>query len=134
MLEKAQDRKKKVNLEEPNGISHNPFSVLSSEIYEIALDTGIILGNNEVDRDQTILEIVEKDKERILVFEKTCSGCHIDNDVAVDNVDDHGVCGGDDPCTPVAQIIVPLMGDRIDGNGQWTLIGNRKQSKPKVSS
>jgi hypothetical protein len=50
VLERAQDRKKKVNLEEPKSINHNPSPTLSSEdiaaIANIAVGTGVVLGRD----------------------------------------------------------------------------------------
>jgi hypothetical protein len=45
ILEKAHDRKKKINLKEPKGLAHNSFSILSIDnISEVAQDTSIVLG------------------------------------------------------------------------------------------
>jgi hypothetical protein len=81
MLEKAQDRKKRVNLEEPKGMAHNPFSDLSSS--DIASDTEIVLGKEVVDKLQPILEIVEKDRDRKVRFESTCTSCQVDDKVEI---------------------------------------------------
>jgi hypothetical protein len=73
-----------VNLEEPKGMAHNPFSVLSSsEISEIASDTEIVLGNEVVDKLQPILEIVDKDRDRKVRFESTCTSCQVDDKVEI---------------------------------------------------
>jgi hypothetical protein len=59
ILEKAQNRKKRSNLEEPKGLSHNPFSILSiADISEIAQDTGVVLGKNTLEKDRSLLEII----------------------------------------------------------------------------
>jgi hypothetical protein len=60
MLEKAQERKKMVNLEDPKGmtISFNPFSVLSSyEISKVAKNIGVSLGSSLDEIESSILEV-----------------------------------------------------------------------------
>jgi hypothetical protein len=55
VLEKAQDRKKKTNLEEPKGITQNSFSLLSAqEFSNVARDTGISLGRDRESEMQLV--------------------------------------------------------------------------------
>jgi hypothetical protein len=76
VLEKAQDRKKKTNLEEPQGISHNPFSVLSiSDVNEIASDVGIRLGVDQPTQGQVVLDMIAEQGDRKLEFDKKCLMC-----------------------------------------------------------
>jgi hypothetical protein len=61
VLEKAHDRKKKTNLEEPKGITYNSFSLLSAqELSDIARDTDIGLGKDMESEMQSVLDLVEK--------------------------------------------------------------------------
>jgi hypothetical protein len=79
VLEKAQDRKKKANLEIPKGIPQNSFDALSctdiADISEIVVDTGIVLGRNPKEIENSLLEMLGKDNDRKLVFEKSCPDC-----------------------------------------------------------
>jgi hypothetical protein len=65
VLEKAQDKKKKTNLETTQGTSNNSFSLLSDlDILHISKDIGICLGADRKDEKQSILEILEKNRSR----------------------------------------------------------------------
>jgi hypothetical protein len=65
VLEKAQDKKKKTNLETTQGTSPNSFSLLSDlDILHISKDIGICLGADRKDEKQSILEILEKNRSR----------------------------------------------------------------------
>jgi hypothetical protein len=69
-------------MEEPKGASHNPFSIMSlSDISEIALDTGVVLGSNALEKDKSLLELIEKDSDRKVAFDKTCPSCQVDSGV-----------------------------------------------------
>jgi hypothetical protein len=136
VLERAQDRKKKVNLEEPKGINHNPSPTLSSEditaIANIAVGTGVVLGRDLGENEKTLLEIIENDHDRKSPFEKVCPECQVKTETVGVNIDGKGEQGDDALCTPKNQSIRPQMGELSDGKGQWTLIANKKKSKPKV--
>jgi hypothetical protein len=70
-LEKAQDRKRQTNLEGIKGMARtvNSFASLASEdIVEMASVVGMKLGVNESDKRQAALDIVETEKERILLL------------------------------------------------------------------
>jgi hypothetical protein len=134
MLEKVQDRKKKANLEEPKGISCNPFSILSTSIIsDIAQDTGIVLGIDVGEKEQSLLDIMEKDRNRKVAFDLSCAGFWVDKSVGPNPASDHGDYEIDDLCTLESQIIKSRVGSALDGKGEWTLIENRRKSKPKVS-
>jgi hypothetical protein len=71
VLEKAQERKNKVNLEgmKGNTKSYNSFSVLAAnEISKIADVTGISLGVDQIARDEFIIDIQTSDSNRANVF------------------------------------------------------------------
>jgi hypothetical protein len=71
ILEKAQDRKRQTNLEGIKGMARtvNSFASLASEdIVEMASVVGMKLGVNESDKRQAVLDIVETEKERILLL------------------------------------------------------------------
>jgi hypothetical protein len=71
VLEKAQERKKKVNLEgmKGNTKSYNSFSVLAAnEISKIVDATGISLGVDQIARDEFIIDIQTSDSNRANVF------------------------------------------------------------------
>jgi hypothetical protein len=96
ILEKAQARKKVVNLEATQGISksHNPFSVLSSvEIASIAKDVGINLGDSVFESRKAILEVQESDLVRMKDYKNKCEMCQF---VRLDNNESSRVdCGCD---------------------------------------
>jgi hypothetical protein len=65
MLEKAQDRKKKTNLEKPKGITQNSFFLLSAqEFSDIARDTGISLGRDREIEMQSVHDLLDKSEIR----------------------------------------------------------------------
>jgi hypothetical protein len=138
MLKKAQDRKKKTNLDGNQGIPKplNPFSVLSiSEIPEVAAQTSVSLGSKVEDRVSSMEQTQNMDKTRVEVFSNECEKCHkgVANELdSLDNVVVEVTKGEDAPSTPVHQTI----GYPVDGNpvlqGQWPLVVNRKKNKPKV--
>jgi hypothetical protein len=97
VLERAQDRKKKVNLEEPKGINHNPSPTLSSEditaIANIAVGTGVVLGRDLGENEKTLLEIIENDHDRKSPFEKVCPECQVKTETIGVNIDGKGEQG-----------------------------------------
>jgi hypothetical protein len=131
VLERAQDMKKKTNLEEPNGISHNPLSALSSDdiadIAEIAVETGIVLGRNLKENKKSLLEVIETDNDRKLAFGKSCSECQVKVGYVGLSVGNQCQQGDDALCTHKNQTIRPQMVDLSDGKGKWTFIANRKK-------
>jgi hypothetical protein len=52
-----------------------------SDIFEIALDTGVVLGSNALEKDKSLLELIEKDSDRKVAFDKTCPSCQVDSGV-----------------------------------------------------
>jgi hypothetical protein len=133
ILEKAQDRKKQINLEETKGINrnHNPFSLLSSsEISDIADVVGVNLGVESMAKDKIVSDILSIRTDREVVFKQSCDSCNVEKG----NSDpSQGANMGDDPCTPVNQVIKPQMEDDLDNRGQWTYVENREKNKSKVS-
>jgi hypothetical protein len=78
MMEKAQERKIKVILEGNKGIvkNTNPFSALStSEVLEAAECTGVRLGNDQATKVATASEILDRDKDRVEIFDKSYQVC-----------------------------------------------------------
>jgi hypothetical protein len=92
VMEKAQARKKLVNLEGTKGISKtsNPFSALSSEeIITIAKDVGVSLGVSSNEIDKSILEVQSSDISRLENFNSKCDQCQISSPKGdLDGVDD----------------------------------------------
>jgi hypothetical protein len=76
VLEKSQDGKKKTNMEEPKGISHNPFSILSKSVVSgIVVDVGIKLGTDQIIEKQVVLEIIGEHDDRKIEFDRNCLTC-----------------------------------------------------------
>jgi hypothetical protein len=107
VLEKAQDRKKKANLEVTQGNTQNSFALLADhEVLHMARETDISLGTGVVSEEQSILDILDKDRVRKVEFDKLCVNCKVDsNEDRVELVNNGGASGEDAPCTPDAQII-----------------------------
>jgi hypothetical protein len=101
IMEKAQDRKKKANLESTKGINKtlNPFFVLTtSEILEAAECVDVRLGNDQVDEGETVVEILDKERDIVVAFDKACQMCQ---DLSLDKVLKNDVLtwpGDDAPC------------------------------------
>jgi peptide subunit release factor 1 (eRF1) len=102
VLEKAQDMKKKINLEEPKGITQNSFSLLSAqEFSNVARDTSISLGRDRESEMQLVQNLLDKSGIRKEDFDKVCPDCKVANDkIRNEVVDTVSACGKDDPCTP----------------------------------
>jgi hypothetical protein len=75
VLEKAQDRKKKINLEEPKGITCNSFVLSQDVVSDIAGDVGIKIGTDSISEKQIVLDMIEEQENRKVVFDKMCSNC-----------------------------------------------------------
>jgi hypothetical protein len=94
VLEKAQDKKKKANLEIPKGIPQNSFAALSctdiADISEIVVDTGIVLGRNPKEIENSLPEMLGKDNDRKSVFEKFCPDCQAIDSTEVCSIGDKG--------------------------------------------
>jgi hypothetical protein len=103
VLEKAQDRKKKTNLEEPKGISHNPFSILSkSAVSEIVADVGIKLGIDQIIEKHVVLEIVREHEDRKIDFDRNCLICKEESKVVNEHSNQQAVSAEKTPCTLVS--------------------------------
>jgi hypothetical protein len=104
IMEKAQDRKKKVNLKSTKGTNKtiSSFSVLSdSEILEVAECVDVRLGKDQVEVNEAILTILDKEKEIAVDFDKYCQMCQ---DLSLDKeIKSDMITGLEDvaPCTPV---------------------------------
>jgi hypothetical protein len=132
IMEKAQDRKKKTNLENTKGIdkSLNPFSILTTvEILEIAECVDISLGKDQSDENETLLAMLDKEKDIDTTFDKACQMCQ-DLSMGSETNDARLAGSGDDaPCTPVENIITSQDRDLSEVAGQWTLVCNRRKTK-----
>jgi hypothetical protein len=111
VMEKAQERKKKVNLDgvAGNAKSYNSFSVLSSsKISSIADTTSIKLGNSATDRVVSSSEIQNKEEARIGNLKEECAVCQSSK---LDSVSGQEECGGQEDdalATPPHLTIRPL--------------------------
>jgi hypothetical protein len=132
VLEKAQDRKKKANLEITRGNTQNSFSLWAAhEVLHMARETDISLCTDVVSEEQSILEILDKDRVRKVEFDKICVTCKVDsNEDRVEVGSNDGANGEVAPCTSDAQIIRSQEGDASDKLGHWTYVGKKKKSKP----
>jgi hypothetical protein len=130
MLEIAQERKKRANLEIGNKTS-NPFSSLSvAEIATVADITKVKLGVGVKDKVESIGIVQECQIDRAKAFENSCNRCH--PEIVVPVADDSGVIGEEDPKTPKV-VICNTQGDELEESpGQWTKVAHRKKSKPRV--
>jgi hypothetical protein len=93
ILEKAQERKKKANLDDCKGNSktYNPFSVLlNHEISSLAEVTGISLGNSDEEISSMLADIQECDNMRAKNFRDSCSSCHVE--IGESSVGEDGGC------------------------------------------
>jgi hypothetical protein len=78
MLEKAQERKKIINMEKTKGITKtlNSFSVLAAEeIWSLAKVVGISLGVDQGVESKSMLDIMESDRARISTLSESYSQC-----------------------------------------------------------
>jgi hypothetical protein len=136
VLEKAHDRKKRINLETTQGINHNSFSLLADQdILHMAKDTGVSLGTDSSSERQSVLEILAKDRTRNVEFDNLCAECKVDKKKSnLEILSDEGAIGEDAPCTPETQIIRLQMGDASDERGQLTYVGKKRKPKSIVTS
>jgi hypothetical protein len=78
VLEKAQDRKKLVNLEggKGNSKSYHSSNVLSNdEISNIAREVGVCLDKNQVETNNAVREIQSSDSSRAVLYADNCEIC-----------------------------------------------------------
>jgi hypothetical protein len=76
MMEKAQERKKIVNLEKAKGISKtsNSFFVLDTEeICNAAKVVGINLGDDQTAESRSVSDIMNCDRDSSSTFDENCS-------------------------------------------------------------
>jgi hypothetical protein len=100
----------------------------------MARETDISLGTGVVSKEQSILDILDKDRVRKVEFDKLCVNCKVDsNEDRVELVNNGGASGEDAPCTPDAQIIRSQMGEASDKMGQQTYVGKKKKLKHIVT-
>jgi hypothetical protein len=108
VMEKAQERKKKADLDgyKGNSKTYNPLLILScSDISNMAEVTGVSLGKDTKEIENVIGEMQLNDEKMALNFKDKCEVCQTDSVVGpgVDAVDNVTVReGGDAPVTPVA--------------------------------
>jgi hypothetical protein len=125
----------KANLEGNKGNIRNPFSALStSEILEVAKCTGVSLGNEQSSKVVSAMEILNREKDRVKIFDKSCQMCQ---DVSVDveiKEDLLAGVGEDAPCTHVQHIITSQDRNLSEIAGQWTKVVNRKKLKNRLPS
>jgi hypothetical protein len=138
IMEKAQDRKKKANLDDIQGISKpiNQFYVLStSEISNVAARIGISLGSSVADKMRSLDNIQCMDNVRVEKFSKDCVKCQECDPKDTKNSDvviDRDAQGDVAPCTPIQQIVDNPVGGSPESQGQWTLVVKRRKGKTKV--
>jgi hypothetical protein len=137
ILEKAQDKKKKVNLESNQGIpkSLNPFCALSfPEITDVAAKTGIRLGSSKDDRVKELDKIQAMDRVRVESFSKDCDMCQKGVPNGTCTLGD--VVGNEYQGDVAPSTLVHLVrNDPVEVSpiqlGQWTLVRNRKKKDNK---
>jgi hypothetical protein len=139
VLEKAQERKKRTNLEGSKGMNKNsnPFSVLAiNEITNIAECVGVSLGLDQAKVKKSVLDILGKDKTRAQNFIQSCQVCQgFKDSVEEEKETECGVGSGSGekaPCTPTNQMIDFLMRDLSEEAGQWTCVGQQQQQQPSL--
>jgi hypothetical protein len=113
MLEIAQERKKKQNLEIRKGIpppAHLSTSFLPSVIDEIVVDVCVNLGKDPKVRGQSIRGLIDSDKDMTRKFDGDCASCQAD----LGKIDVARKEGSSDvePSTPENQIL-------NSQRGQW---------------
>jgi hypothetical protein len=112
----------------------NPFTALCiDEVADVARNMGVCLGPDQDSRCVSANEIVMLDVSRGSSFRDSCKPCH---EVKVEECldgDDPGVGGDGAPHTPEAHLLKPLVEGDSD-MGQWTVVVNKKKTKPKVSN
>jgi hypothetical protein len=118
ILEKAQKRKKVVNLETRkigNKPSNSFFIMSQSEIAITAKSVGIKLGSDVVEVEKAIVEIQDIDRSRGSTFTADCSSCNKNKDslVKVEEVDDMS-----SSLTPVDCSVWPQLEDDVESHGR----------------
>jgi hypothetical protein len=134
ILEIAQDRKRRTNLEIPQGITktHNSFSaLLVEEVVEVASKVGIKLGDDQVGCSNSAKEVVLLDRDRCKVFKDSCVSCHDANVDGCLSVEGPGGEGDDALHTRATQIIRQQEGEESEGRGQWTLVAHKRKTRQK---
>jgi hypothetical protein len=138
ILEKAQDRKKRANLDSCHGNSktYNPFSIPSNfEISSVTSVVKISLGENKMEKMSSLARIQELDLKRVKECRENCDICSVSvDDVRGQSLDDvsHEGDGNVNPNTPTSQLIKPQCESEVEALGQWTPMVNRKKLKIRV--
>jgi hypothetical protein len=115
IMEKAQERKKKTNLDgcKGNSKSYNPFYIPSnSDISSLAEVTSVSLGNNDRGVNSMLAEMQEDDNLRARYFSDSCTVCQVENGEpsVVLEVSSFKCEEGDAaPVTPQAPVIKPQL-------------------------
>jgi hypothetical protein len=136
ILEIAQDRKKKINLEVKAGMvktknpSHSNTVVDFASLAEVS---GIHLGKSSESVLEAIAELSQSEADRSISFNESCETCK--NMVALpvdgDKCGSKIVEGGKD-CVlrtpPHHNCVVPQVEDESGPHGQWIMVVNRKKN------
>lgn len=137
-LEKAQNLKRKVNLEDNQGKKTYASAVLSkSEFFHIAEVVGVTVEKNNKDISGDVLaEIQELDKDRTSSFSLACKNptCSKDNK-EVDLAPEDGMDVQDEaPVTPKQKAICNKLNSSIgiDEHSEWTDVAPRKKNKKRT--
>jgi hypothetical protein len=135
IMEKVQERKMKANLKSNKGNHKKPFPTFStSEILEVAECTGARLGNDHSTKVVAAIEILNREKDRVETFDKSCQMCQ---DIPLDaEIKGDVLSGGgeDAPCTRVQLIVTSQDRDMSEIAGQWTKVVNKKKIKNRLPS
>jgi uncharacterized protein with PIN domain len=140
ILEIAQNRKKKSNLEENPRMNRPQKSLIvndDGDLGRLAAETGIQLGVDSESILDTIAEIKEREAKRDKMFSESCELCHdkVSDNSAESSVVDNEVDGNKygDPHTPTHACSIPQLEDTSASHGQWTMVVNKKKSKARLN-
>jgi hypothetical protein len=106
----------------------------TSEIPEVAECTGVRLGNDQSAKVVTVSEILDREKNRVETFDKSCQMCQdlpLDGEIKGDVLSGSGE---DASCTLVHHIVTSQDRDLSEIAGQWTKVVNKKKNKNRLSS
>jgi hypothetical protein len=114
-MEKAQERKKKANLDgcKGNSKTYNPFPISwNPNISALADVTGVRIGNSDKDVSNVLADMQENESMRANNFNASCNICHVEggeSSLTVDSPNDLNERGDVALATPQAHIVVPQM-------------------------
>jgi hypothetical protein len=140
ILEIAQDRKTKSNLEENTSMNRPKKSLIvidGSDLGKLASETSIQLGIDNESILDTIAEIKECEAKRDEMFSESCEVCRdkiVDTNAGSSVVDNEVEGNRDgDPHTPTHVCSIPQVEDVSASHGQWTVVVNKKKSKARLN-